>query len=396
MFHRTFLYVSFINTFQKVFNMFHFVFLLSQVHQIVVDPDLQLCVAWLIPAAIAASALIGGVSSYASSRNSARAAADASRETNAANERIAAETNRANLNLYREQFRDSLTLWNMENEYNSPSAQVARLRSAGLNPSLAMGSPAVSSSASLPSAAPAVGYTEQMPPSEAYSDTGLKAIGDTIANLGSSLNQGAQFQAAMTDNLTREEMGRKQLENLSAEIKQKLESVELSRVEKKRLQGELDSINLSLRLNEAKFDDDVQLSRLGVKYQEIQNRVLDESNARDAARLAIEQAESRYHIRFTQAQIDQVNTLTRIAVSTDWRDSQSHVLDMNLKALDESLKRLNLDSSKKEALFQDVMRNSEVMHSSLKDASLVNRLCERAFGLGFRDLGTALRTLITK
>lgn len=50
------------------------------------------------------------------------------------------ENNKANLNLYREQQQDNLSYFNMQNEYNHPSAQRSRLQEAGLNPALMYGS----------------------------------------------------------------------------------------------------------------------------------------------------------------------------------------------------------------------------------------------------------------
>lgn len=45
------------------------------------------------------------------------------------------ETNQANKELYEQQVRDNRTNWAMENAYNTPSAQIARLRQAGINAS---------------------------------------------------------------------------------------------------------------------------------------------------------------------------------------------------------------------------------------------------------------------
>lgn len=41
--------------------------------------------------------------------------------------------------MYEKQYQDNLNFWKMQNEYNLPSAQLARLREAGLNPLLAYG-----------------------------------------------------------------------------------------------------------------------------------------------------------------------------------------------------------------------------------------------------------------
>lgn len=48
----------------------------------------------------------------------------------------------------RDQFRNEVKLWNMQNEYNKPINQVARLREAGLNPALMYNNAAAGGSAS--------------------------------------------------------------------------------------------------------------------------------------------------------------------------------------------------------------------------------------------------------
>lgn len=45
-----------------------------------------------------------------------------------------ADANKTNLQIAREANKNELMLYNMQNEYNNPINQMARLRSAGLNP----------------------------------------------------------------------------------------------------------------------------------------------------------------------------------------------------------------------------------------------------------------------
>lgn len=52
--------------------------------------------------------------------------------------------------MYERQRRDALADWNMQNEYNSPMAQMARLRDAGLNPNLVYGHGAAQTTAGVP------------------------------------------------------------------------------------------------------------------------------------------------------------------------------------------------------------------------------------------------------
>lgn len=72
-----------------------------------------------------AGSLIGGLFSSAGSRYAARKQLQAVRETNAANLQIAQQNNAFNERM-----------WNMQNQYNTPSAQRARLEAAGINPYL--------------------------------------------------------------------------------------------------------------------------------------------------------------------------------------------------------------------------------------------------------------------
>ena len=82
-----------------------------------------------------------------------------------------AATNVGNAQLYKKQRADnredattaynrSLEMWNMNNAYNDPSAQMERLRQAGLNPNLVYGNGATTT-ASAPSAPQASSATPQ-------------------------------------------------------------------------------------------------------------------------------------------------------------------------------------------------------------------------------------------
>lgn len=52
--------------------------------------------------------------------------------------------------VYNRAKQDEIDFWNMQNSYNSPQAQIARLQEAGLNPNLVYGSGAVANSTSAP------------------------------------------------------------------------------------------------------------------------------------------------------------------------------------------------------------------------------------------------------
>lgn len=61
----------------------------------------------------------------------------ANERTNQTNIQMAREANQANRDIAREQNEWNLMMWQMQNAYNDPSAQMARLKAAGINPALA-------------------------------------------------------------------------------------------------------------------------------------------------------------------------------------------------------------------------------------------------------------------
>ena len=75
--------------------------------------------------------------------NAAAWSAAADNINTAANVIAQSSTNRKtrewNEKMYAMQRQDALADWRMQNEYNHPSAQMARLREAGLNPNLVYG-----------------------------------------------------------------------------------------------------------------------------------------------------------------------------------------------------------------------------------------------------------------
>lgn len=89
---------------------------------------------------------------------------EAQASSNAAQLRATRETNEQNYKIWQEQKQHAIDMWNMENAYNTPEAQRARLEAAGYNPyALFEGGGSTASSVGLPSAP-----QMQAPPSEAF------------------------------------------------------------------------------------------------------------------------------------------------------------------------------------------------------------------------------------
>lgn len=342
------------------------------------------------------ASLIGGVGSGVSSAISSKAMLQAQRETNEMNYRISQETNAANKALYEQQFADSIKAWNMQNEYNAPVKEVQRLRAAGLNPALTFGDAAQAGSVSMPSASPAVGAEMHTAPYDAYSDTFAKGMLDAMPQIAATFESMNKAEQTNIDNQTRKAMNLKQLDQMDATIDELLSRGNVNEAQKRYLNETREYSRLMRTFMEDTYDSSVQKKELETKFQELMNQQVNQQMANDAARLAIEKAESLSKRHLNDAQISSINTLANLAVNADWRASQEHVWTGNLKALDEQLKRLDIDETAKQNVFNEIMRKSEEVHTGLKDSSLLNKFVEAAFGLGFRDVGRALQNLLGK
>lgn len=101
-------------------------------------------------APIVLGGLLGGLGSLISGLVGGGLGYDAQKKSNDANLQIARETNEANFKLAQYQWDKNLEMWNMQNEYNSPSAQMQRFQAAGLNPNLIYGKGNSGNSSTLP------------------------------------------------------------------------------------------------------------------------------------------------------------------------------------------------------------------------------------------------------
>ena len=67
-------------------------------------------------------------------------------------------TQKYNREMYERQRADSLSDWTRQNEYNSPTSQMARLREAGLNPNLVYGKGADNTAQAIRSSSPGAAF----------------------------------------------------------------------------------------------------------------------------------------------------------------------------------------------------------------------------------------------
>lgn len=92
-------------------------------------------------------------------------------------------------NQYKRERRDNIDFWNMQNQYNSPQAQMERYQAAGLNPNLIYGQQNTSGPISTPRVDIPQARTQHTP----YQDTGGLAMMNAMYDL--------EMKQAQTDNL---------------------------------------------------------------------------------------------------------------------------------------------------------------------------------------------------
>lgn len=148
--------------------------------------------------------------SIINTNNTNKANLQIAQQTNQANKDIAQMANEHNEAMLNKQIQQEWDMWNAENEYNSPTAQMQRYADAGVNPYMAVGnvSSGNASSMSSPSAQPAVVPQMQgatMMPADMSGLSGLRGIASRFVEM---------MQA-------KENIKRTQLENQGKEIENK-------------------------------------------------------------------------------------------------------------------------------------------------------------------------------
>lgn len=120
--------------------------------------------------------LAGGLFSSSGSRYAARKQLQAVRETNQMNYQIAQQNNAFNERM-----------WNMQNDYNSPSAQRARLEAAGINPYLMLDGSSTGVAQSAPQAD--TSGTQVAPDVGSTIAGGYQSLGNSIASAAGQIAQ---------------------------------------------------------------------------------------------------------------------------------------------------------------------------------------------------------------
>lgn len=193
--------------------------------------------------------------------------------SNAGNKRSQERAEKANLNF-----------WNLQNEYNDPSAQMARLRKAGLNPNLIYGSNASGASGNAESIAPAKAaeYEMRNPLGDVstFADFRQKeATTDNLREQNTVLQQEALLKTATTANTA---IRTKQSEfdlGLAEELRTtslQAAQANLRRMEANAMGDEIDAYfkdqTLANRIKDINYR--VQISKEQLKGEELKNALL--------------------------------------------------------------------------------------------------------------------------
>lgn len=196
--------------------------------------------------------LVGSGLSFLSGESANSTNLQAVREANAFNERM-----------YERQHKDAMDFWNLQNKYNSPSAEVQRLRAAGLNPALMFGEGAGAASVSLPSASPASVASVQPSFTPAASDLMLKGIQDGIVSSVMSLQAQDQHESMVLDNQVKAATVQTQIAKAIVELQNLIKSGKLSDSQKSYYNEMVGNLQREQKFFDATYNERVDAVSLG-------------------------------------------------------------------------------------------------------------------------------------
>lgn len=236
------------------------------------------------------------------------------------------KTRQYNLMLARQQNQWNLEQWQRENDYNSPAAQMARFREAGLNPDLMYGNGTPGNSMS----SPALTSGSPATPQDMSSLGGMRNFGDVIQNTLNQEMQRAQIEAIKANtNKTKEETtgvilanenltyknlvdaattGQKiEMENLNIDLGKS--QLDLNEKEGDLLVKQFDEINSKIRLNE----ENLLLISSQAKLNEAQRKKVLNDIDRETALARGQLAKWMYENQESLARIGLINAQRKLS-----------------------------------------------------------------------------------
>lgn len=230
--------------------------------------------------------------------------------------------------MLRSQNQMALENWNLQNEYNSPTAQVERMKAAGLNPNLLYGaggsSQTAGNSGHAASAGPAGSVPSHVAMSQLDAATALR-VGMEAKVLDSQRRnidaQTARIEAETVESGTRSDMNIQALDQNGQSFAARLEQIELQN-EGQREQNE------NLRIERDKMNAEIAGIFQGLEESKsrelLNNQHLLESMAR-VVRLAAQTRIDQGHLSVAQKNADTNARHASVAESYEYRDHDRYV-----------------------------------------------------------------------
>lgn len=256
--------------------------------------------------------------------------------------------------LNREAFQHDVDMWNRQNEYNTPSAQMERLQAAGLNPNLVYGNGGATNTANN-----APTYNAGSAPDV----SSARAAAASLANQGFNTALNLQLQQAQAANLNADTNLKNKTSELSSVQK------EIAMIDKQFQQGTLDE---RTQYQLEKWKQDLVLGRNQIKIGDQQVTL----NQKEMERLDAETERIRESTKLTKSQAEEIGVqllflpeLLRSQIASNnanaynaIQSGNEHIASSVLKQAqtrvvrcEESLKRLDIDI--KTATVNDVIRS---------------------------------------
>lgn len=244
------------------------------------------------------------------------------------------DANSQNRELMREQNEWALKMWNLNNEYNHPSAQMARLRAAGINPALAYsnGADNVASAVSETADAPTMRPGQWQP---------FQVDASAISQAEVSRAQADLFRAQAADLLGETEESKMRIFKLGSEASKLAADADLSRQKIQESIKVSESMDADIRLKDAqaasvKFNDELHAKEVDQKVME----------SRALVNLYIEQAFKTHH-EGLKAKYDAEITEEAFGALVNSLIYQMKGLEYDLKLKDKSVEAAILDIKQK-------------------------------------------------
>uniref|UniRef100_A0AAU8B471 DNA pilot protein n=1 Tax=Dulem virus 227 TaxID=3145704 RepID=A0AAU8B471_9VIRU len=281
----------------------------------------------------ATAAIIGAAGSAAGGLLSNILNYKSNRDTNKLNFELNERNNALARELANQKYDKDLEQWNRQNAYNTPAAQVERLRAAGLNPALSqISSGIVSSSPEMAQVTPTAATANPMSPVDMSGFDSMFNLPQTIANLKSVQ---ADVEGKSIDNMTRH------LKNLAGldKLRSESNSVNLKNKYQSMQNSVFDSLyNMDMRLKESELDMRKSQLQFNITQNALKTKELDAFD---------------YANRITIA--NSIADLSQKIANTSLTKQQIRYLVTQDAGLREAIKGTKLDNRQKAAVMRYVI-----------------------------------------